>query len=186
MPKAIDLSGQRFGRLLAVERRAGSSKEAASWLCVCDCGNEKFVVTELLRNGHVKSCGCLHRDQLSERRSIKEKEGSRYGKLVIVGPAGRGGSHGHYLMWQCKCDCGNEVIVEGKRLRDGSKRSCGCLISESITAAHAQDITGQRFGRLVAIKPIIGAKYPNGRAKRQWEFKCDCGKKTVSTVSMVK
>jgi hypothetical protein len=186
MPKALDLTGQRFGRLVALERRRGSRKEAAAWLCRCDCGAEKWVVTELLRSGTTRSCGCLHKEQLSERRSVKEEAGTRYGKLVVVGPAGKGGDHGGRLLWFCQCDCGRQTVVEGKKLRNGNTQSCGCGIAEAITAAHAIDIAGQRFGRLVAVKPVVGARFANGKAKRQWEFLCDCGNTTVSTVAMVR
>lgn len=187
MPAALDLTGRRFGRLVAVERRAGSRKVDAAWLCKCDCGNEKWVVTELLMSDKVRSCGCLHKEQLSQRRTINEKKGTRYGKLVVVASAGKGGDHGHRLLWLCQCDCGKQTIVEGNKLRNGNTSSCGCGIAEAISKAHAIDIKGQRFGRLLAVKPVfLGAKYSNGRAKRQWEFLCDCGKTTVSTVGMVK
>ena len=56
MPPRIDLTGQRFGRLV-VERFA-YSKNAAFWHCKCDCGGENTVRAALLRNGKVASCGC--------------------------------------------------------------------------------------------------------------------------------
>lgn len=186
MPKALDLKNQRFGRLVAIERRKGSREEAAAWLCICDCGNQKWVVTELLMKGTTRSCGCLHKEQLSKRQSVTEKVGTRYGKLVVMGSAGKGGDHGSRLMWLCQCDCGKQTIVTGKSLRNGNTTSCGCGIAEAITARHAIDISGQRFGRLTAIRPVLGAQYSNGRAKRQWEFLCDCGNSTLSTVAMVK
>jgi len=55
----IDLTGQRFGRL-SVIRRDDSRKNAAYWLCRCDCGNEKVVQGCHLRSGATVSCGCLH------------------------------------------------------------------------------------------------------------------------------
>lgn len=54
MPKLIDLTGMRFGRLTAV-RYVGDSK----WLCKCDCGNEKIIVGPSLRRGFSNSCGCI-------------------------------------------------------------------------------------------------------------------------------
>lgn len=54
MGKFIDLTGQKFGRLTAIEREKGSK-----WLCECDCGNIKIVSAEHLKCGHTKSCGCL-------------------------------------------------------------------------------------------------------------------------------
>lgn len=59
MPKRIDLSGQRFGRLTVIERAENSKGGKAQWLCKCDCGNETIVAGDKLRKKHSKSCGCL-------------------------------------------------------------------------------------------------------------------------------
>ncbi len=61
MPGALELSGQKFGRLLAV-RCAGRSTipgRSRIWVCVCDCGNDHQASANALRCGSVKSCGCL-------------------------------------------------------------------------------------------------------------------------------
>lgn len=67
---AVEMSGQRFGRLVVV-RRQGSWKgtRKLAWLCRCDCGNEKITLGEYLRTGRTSSCGCYQRDALSKRRS---------------------------------------------------------------------------------------------------------------------
>ncbi|MFA1289933.1 hypothetical protein ACDJ03_19715 [Xanthomonas axonopodis pv. nakataecorchori] len=60
--KKYDISGQRFERLTAL-RRVGTYKGGmAIWLCRCDCGQEREVMSTHLRNGHTRSCGCLWRD----------------------------------------------------------------------------------------------------------------------------
>lgn len=56
-----DLSGQRFERLMAVER-VGSKNGNALWKCKCDCLNDVVVPGAYLLNGNTKSCGCLTRD----------------------------------------------------------------------------------------------------------------------------
>lgn len=53
-----DITGKRFGRLI-VSKKAGRTKRGVSWLCKCDCGNEKVVCGADLRSGKTKSCGCL-------------------------------------------------------------------------------------------------------------------------------
>lgn len=54
----LDLSGQRFGRLIALERRKGAFGESY-WRCRCECGNEdKWYRLTYLRRGVTKSCGC--------------------------------------------------------------------------------------------------------------------------------
>jgi hypothetical protein len=75
--KPLNLEGQRFHRLLAKERVVGNK-----WRCVCDCGNERLVRTEYLRNGDTKSCGCLNlfRQKTSKitHGFSKEKRGLGY------------------------------------------------------------------------------------------------------------
>lgn len=65
MPIASNLSGVRFGRLTAVED-TGRCVRGRIWRCVCDCGTEKLVVSQALRSGHTKSCGCLQPDAARE------------------------------------------------------------------------------------------------------------------------
>lgn len=59
--KLIDLTGQRFGRLMVVKRDQ-SLKGTAYWECVCDCGNVKIIASMSLRSGDTKSCGCFLRE----------------------------------------------------------------------------------------------------------------------------
>ena len=54
----VDISGQRFGRLVAKEI-AGKMGSRTLWLCECDCGSSTVVSISNLRNGHTRSCGCL-------------------------------------------------------------------------------------------------------------------------------
>ena len=65
--KFVDLTGQRFGRLTVI-KRVENDGEKVMWLCRCDCGNETTVFSGYLRNGDTKSCGCLSKDKLRERR----------------------------------------------------------------------------------------------------------------------
>ena len=57
MPKALDLTNQRFGKLLALEK-APSRSGKTYWKCQCDCGTIKEVQTGHLQSGAIKSCGC--------------------------------------------------------------------------------------------------------------------------------
>lgn len=76
--KRIDLTGQRFGRLLVIEE-AGKDKQAKLlWKCLCDCGNVKIIRRCHLRSGLTKSCGCLRRrigkDNPRYNSNITDKE----------------------------------------------------------------------------------------------------------------
>ncbi|NCC62772.1 MAG: hypothetical protein EOM12_18015 [Verrucomicrobiae bacterium] len=60
----------------------------------------------------------------------KKLDGLRFGRLVVIE---RQGKHKDgNLLWLCKCDCGNTVVVCGKYLRCGDTKSCGCLNIEKI------------------------------------------------------
>jgi hypothetical protein len=67
MTGMVKLAGQRFGRLVALSY-AGSSKHGQStWLCRCDCGQEKVALGSNLRRGRTASCGCAVIDALKGR-----------------------------------------------------------------------------------------------------------------------
>lgn len=59
MPKIIDLTGKKFGRLTVIEKSNERSSGSIKWICTCECGNTVSVVSRDLRNGHTKSCGCI-------------------------------------------------------------------------------------------------------------------------------
>jgi len=57
----IDISGHRFGRLVALEF-VESKAQRRYWRCRCDCGQEITTSIGSLRCGHSKSCGCLNKE----------------------------------------------------------------------------------------------------------------------------
>ena len=61
--KGKDLTGQKFGRLKVIKQIGINSKNRQKiWLCKCDCGNEKQVVTSYLTSGDTTSCGCYRKE----------------------------------------------------------------------------------------------------------------------------
>lgn len=65
MPKpALDLTGRRFGRLVAMEYAYTSlvnGQQRRWWRCLCDCGNQVTKRRSTLTSGHTRSCGCIQR-----------------------------------------------------------------------------------------------------------------------------
>lgn len=62
-----DITGQRFGRLVALERTEERKTEGVVWKCQCDCGNICYVSLGNLTQGKTKSCGCLNNELRKER-----------------------------------------------------------------------------------------------------------------------
>lgn len=119
MSKKLDLTGQRFGRLTAIEDVGRDKRYHRMWLCRCDCGEEKIVGAGNLVHGGVISCGCVR---------VKDLTGKRFGKLTVKSLHSRPGKRGGDALWLCQCDCGNETILPGYSLQSGNTSSCGCLV----------------------------------------------------------
>lgn len=116
--KIHNLTGQKFGRL-SVIREAGRAKNRnVYWLCRCDCGKKKTIVSSSLLTNHTKSCGCLKKEKFINLI------GQRFGKLIVLKRVKKNKSIN--LLWLCVCSCGKRTIVMSKNLRKGNTKSCGC------------------------------------------------------------
>ena len=167
-PKIKDLTGQRFGRLVALKPMKERKSAYVMWECQCDCGNKVQARSSSLASGNSLSCGCLQREIVSQSQT-KDLTGQRFGKLIVLRPTDmRKGSH---VVWECKCDCGNTIYTIGQKLTKGITTSCGCLRKEKTIQPPKRDLTGQRFGKLVVLRSMAERK--NGYI--MWECKCDCG-----------
>lgn len=120
----LDLTGMRFGRLVAKEVKQING--CRKWLCVCDCGNTTITTASKLTNGRTQSCGCLRRERTSQACK-KDYTGRTFGRLKVLE---RISQMGESTKYSCLCSCGNYVEVSGSNLVTGATRSCGCLRSE--------------------------------------------------------
>jgi len=88
MGKPKDITGQRFGKLVAIENTGAKRRSGYIWLCKCDCGNEKDVAISKLVTGRTKSCGCLKDEvdveYLKKARDIISEESLREGTSLLL------------------------------------------------------------------------------------------------------
>lgn len=162
-----DLTGQKFGHM-RVTGMAGRNKHGQiTWNALCECGSERTPSSGDLKSGKIKSCGCKRADLCREGR-IQDITGNRYGRLLVVS---LNSVRSRKYYYNCQCDCGGDSVVAALHLRRGLIQSCGCIRKEMLAAQRIEDITGRRFGLLVAERDV-GAS-PGGRV---WLCRCDCGK----------
>ena len=73
-----DLTGQRFGRLVVLERAPNDRTKHTRWWCQCDCGEKVIVYRDALVEEKQKSCGCynveIHSGPKYERRFTNDYE----------------------------------------------------------------------------------------------------------------
>lgn len=61
--KQLNITGKRFGKLVAIKTIGKNKNGGYLWQCKCDCGNEITASVGNLNNGHTKYCGCLRADR---------------------------------------------------------------------------------------------------------------------------
>ncbi|TGP22300.1 MULTISPECIES: hypothetical protein [unclassified Mesorhizobium] len=82
----VDLTGERFGSLIAVEVQARSGRRP-SWKCRCDCGEFTFATNGELRSGRKPSCGAC--------AAIRVKAAQESHGFGVKGEACVNHKHGH-------------------------------------------------------------------------------------------
>ena len=126
MGKFIDLTGKKFERLTVLEKLYKKGNEWV-WKCQCDCGNITEVRGVCLREGKIKSCGCLKKEtDRAPKGNVINEIGHKYGHLTVISRAGS--DKNGQALWECECDCmaKTHLIVSGGNLRKGHTQSCGC------------------------------------------------------------
>lgn len=165
---STSLVGKRYGKLEVLEKTEQRKNGHIVYKCKCDCGQECFVESSELTTGRTESCGC------SLKYKYTDLTNQRFGRLIAIKDSGKRDDYRN-ILWLCKCDCGNIAYVPSKNLTAGITCSCGCLQKEKAAQlghGHLQDLTGQRFGKLVVIE---NSGERNSRNKILWNCKCDCG-----------
>lgn len=70
--------------------------------------------------------------------------GMKFGRLIIVS---RADNEGTRAAWNCVCDCGNKVTLNGKQIRSGHTKSCGCYRKEVTAPAQGKANTKHGLAR---------------------------------------
>lgn len=174
-----DYTNQTFGKLQAVKRLPKYKNNKTFYECKCECGNSRIVVSGSLTMGKVTMCKeCA---KIESRKKIrKDYTGQTFGKLKIEEMIYEDGK----TKALCKCECGNTKKIILPNVINGHTQSCGCYEKESrYDRKHLIDITGQKFGKLVAIAPTE-RRASNGAV--YWECLCDCGNTTYVVYTSLK
>lgn len=106
--------------------------------------------------------------------------GQRFGKLTVLEKTEQ--TENRYRLWRCRCDCGNEILVNTKRLKAGTVKDCGCVPKTTARrGCIAEDLSGHKFGYLTALYQV-----ENRNGRTCWMCRCDCGKEKPVTYKDLK
>lgn len=132
----MDISGQRFGRLIALEPTDKHLYNSVIWKCRCDCGKTAEVAAINLRNGNTKSCGCLFSEVHSEMaKDLREKleldyiDGTQVSHLMQP-PSAANTSGKTGVSWDKSCQLWKATIIfKGHCYYLGSSKDIAYAIS---------------------------------------------------------
>lgn len=127
--------GQEFNgiKILSIDHIAEGDLEI-SCRCKCPCGNEFNAPLWRVVSSVQKSCGmCGNGQSVRPIKLRKDLTGKQFGKLTVLGLAGRNSQN--RITYTCECECGNTTIVASNNLISGNTKSCGrCNYARSATA----------------------------------------------------
>ncbi len=160
--------GQKIGRWTVLDDYIKVRRGEKKWLCRCECGTERYVLERSLKHGASQSCGCL-RKEAAEKAVAHDLAGKTFGDLTVKERSALSHKNGG-IWWICECSCSNMCEVPATLLVKGRKTHCGGKNHEK--NYFYTDITGQRFGRLVALHHTDKRDSTGGVI---WYCRCDCG-----------
>jgi hypothetical protein len=183
MPKFKDLTGQRFGRLVVLNKgeshRQPNGKTVIKWNCICNCGKKTLVSAGSLIRGATKSCGCFIIESAKNRirdlhPSFINLTGKKFNKWTVLKLVDEERNGNTY--WFCRCECGTERKVTVTSLHQGKSKSCGKCIER-------EDLTDKIFGKL----KVLDLSHIDSKKRIQiWNCFCECGNKTKVAHSSLK
>lgn len=176
--------GKQFGRLVVIGEVPIKERQCKCRLliCKCECGKILNVRAPNLDSGNTLSCGCLAKE-LARERYERPVIGERFGRLVGKSTYYDEKGLRHAI---CICDCGKEKVARVGDLFSGMTRSCGCLRSEISHKRGFEDISGQTFNELTAIKRVDDQISSLGVHTIQYLFRCSCGREIIAAAGNVK
>ena len=157
--------GGIFGRW-TVLKPAADEGGTRRWLCRCACGTERAVPERGLKYGGSTSGGCLRKERVTKALA-HDLTGQVFGQLTVLeqSPKRKNGCR----WWFCRCECGRLYEVQASLLVTGRRTHCG---DSSHKVGHPVDITGQKFGELVALYPLPAR---SAKGSVLWRCRCTCG-----------
>jgi hypothetical protein len=66
----LNLIGQKFGRLIVIQRMNNDKHKKTQWLCKCNCGKETIIIGSHLKSENTRGCGCLKKEMITQRSTI--------------------------------------------------------------------------------------------------------------------
>lgn len=181
--KKIEI-GDKYGRW-TVKSYAGKRKSGKQnkdyWNCECECGTNRDVLGEILKNGRSTSCGCLTKENAIiagiNKRTVLLNVGEMYGNWKVLEYSGKSpyteGNTGNTYLCECQCEWHTKKILYASHLKNGNTTFCK-------KCSNILNIVGNKYGKLKVLKldtERMGLIKDSPKRERTYYIcQCDCGK----------
>ena len=175
-----DVFGRWTVKSYAGKRQAGKQKKDY-WNCDCECGTNKDVLGEILKNSRSTSCGCYNKERIKETAILKRTAlvnvGEIYGNWKVVEYCGESpydeGCNWNTYLCECQCEWKTRKIIFASHLTNGNTKSCK-------KCAHTKSLIGQKFGKLLVLnldleKSSQSIESDYKKTRTFYICQCDCG-----------
>lgn len=120
MAKYLDLSNQRFGKLLVIEKVKIEGKASMHWKCLCECGNITITASNALNHGRTKSCGC-NINQSAILKFKKQNPNATEQEIMKERIKAHTKWNGECLEWTATTSNGYGTFIHNKRMMNASR-----------------------------------------------------------------
>lgn len=145
---SIDITGQRFGKLVAIKFVEYTRNKQQKWLFRCECGEDTIILkSSVCKPGGTRSCGCLSKKHFKDLTG-KTVNGNTFIRLVDK-------NRHNCWRYEIQCHCGKLFISEGNDVNSGKIKSCGCRWNSTWVenANYELSILNQAYTQLVGRAP---------------------------------
>ena len=181
--KKIEI-GDKYGRWTVksyVGKRKVGKQNKDYWNCECECGTNRDVLGEILKNGRSTSCGCLTKENTIiagiNKRTVLLNIGEMYGNWKVLEYSGKSpyteGNTGNTYLCECQCEWHTKKILYASHLKNGNTTSCK-------KCSNILNIVGNKYGKLKVLKldteRMDLIKDSPKQERTYYICQCDCGK----------
>lgn len=173
--RAKNKIGQRFNKLVIVNKTDSRKFGSIEWECLCDCG---LLVKKTSDQLHDKStCGCKIGYIKNNKKNIKDLTNEKFGKLTVLKRNENINKRkNRQVLWDCLCECGSIIERTSTELKNG-RQDCGNHLKKG-----TKDSSGDKFNKITVVSPS-DERY---RGELFWNCICDCGTELKCLISYLR
>lgn len=163
--------GEKYNRLTVIGY-THVKRKYKHFDCKCDCGNIVNVRGSQLKNGYVKSCGCINKEHIN-KKSVEI--GKTYNRLTVIEFSHN--DKNNKKIYKCRCECSNIVYATSANIKNGVVKSCGCLFLEMLYERKGEKHPNWKGG--ISYEPycVLFNNEFKKRVRDFWNNTCvECGK----------